>query len=37
MGGEYLVCEEKENFCGFSDLRGFLVIDLAEALGNTTN
>ena len=32
-----LVWEEKENFRGFSDLRGFFVIDLAEALGNTTN
>ena len=29
MGGEYLVWEEKENFRGFRDFRGFCEIDLA--------
>ena len=29
MEGEYLVWEEKENFRGFRDFRGFRVIDLA--------
>ena len=29
MGDEYLVWEEKENFRGFRDFRGFCEIDLA--------